>query len=247
MPMGQNGKRLLLFGDNSYSKKLQRLFGSSIVGYWPMWESSGSVSADISGRGHNGAYTGVDLNQPGIGDRRTCPLFDGVNDYNNIYSAGLNTDMNKDEGTIASWCKVAGAGVWTDATARHFATFEIDGANVIRLRRGATNNAIECGRVVGGVNKNVTDTGLAGTLAWFHVAMTWSVSANELKAYINGSQVGSTQTTIPTLVGGLAPTLTCLGSRNQTPLNPWSGYLAHAILLNRPATAAEVLAMSRVP
>ncbi|MFV1969356.1 MAG: hypothetical protein ACC628_28375, partial [Pirellulaceae bacterium] len=59
-----------------------------------MWEASGSISDDLSPQGNDGAYTGVTLGQPGIGDGRTCPLFDGANDYNNIYSAALNTDFD---------------------------------------------------------------------------------------------------------------------------------------------------------
>jgi len=66
---------------------------SSLVGFWPQNEKSGLVSLDHSGLGYHGAYQGVDLGQAGVpGMGMTCPFYDGVNDYNNIYTAGLAND-----------------------------------------------------------------------------------------------------------------------------------------------------------
>ena len=66
---------------------------SSLVGFWPQNEKSGLVSIDHSGLGHHGAYQGVDLGRAGVpGMGMTSPFYDGVNDFNNIYSAGLAND-----------------------------------------------------------------------------------------------------------------------------------------------------------
>ena len=66
---------------------------SSLIGFWPQNELSGGVSIDHSGLGHDGAYTGVTLGQAGVpGMGMTSPLFDGANDFNNIYSADLAND-----------------------------------------------------------------------------------------------------------------------------------------------------------
>ena len=66
---------------------------SSLIGFWPQNELSGGVSIDHSGLGHDGAYTGVTLGQPGVpGMGMTSPFYDGANDFNNIYSAGLAND-----------------------------------------------------------------------------------------------------------------------------------------------------------
>ena len=119
-----------------YYKKVLSLAGSSINGYWPMWEGSGSVSEDISSQGNTGAYTGVELGQAGIGDGRSCPLFDGTNDFNNVYSAGLDADFSNAEGTLAICGKVSAAGVWTDAAIRNLFSLAADGANFIEMRKG---------------------------------------------------------------------------------------------------------------
>ncbi|MCK4788393.1 MAG: hypothetical protein KAV87_31930 [Desulfobacteraceae bacterium] len=66
---------------------------SSLVGFWPQNEKSGLVSIDHSGLGHHGAYQGVDLGRAGVpGMGMTSPFYDGVNDFNNIYGAGLAND-----------------------------------------------------------------------------------------------------------------------------------------------------------
>src|SRR5260221_304319 len=52
----------------TYISKIIALFGSSLIGYWPLNEQSGSVAFDFSGKSRNGTHTAVTLAQPGIGD-----------------------------------------------------------------------------------------------------------------------------------------------------------------------------------
>lgn len=64
-----------------------------LIGFWPQNESGGAISFDLSGLGHDGAYTGVTLGQPGVpGMGMTSPFYDGAGDVNNVYSAGLVAD-----------------------------------------------------------------------------------------------------------------------------------------------------------
>lgn len=87
------GNRRALLGGISYIDKVLGIEPANLVGLWPQNESSGSVSLDKSVHRHHGAYTGVTLGQPGVpGMGYTSPLYDGANDYNNIYSAGLAND-----------------------------------------------------------------------------------------------------------------------------------------------------------
>src|SRR3990167_4218733 len=86
-----------------YYQRVLNVRPDKLVGYWPMWEPSGAVSYDLSGQGNNGAYTAVTLAQRGMGDGRTCPLFNGSNSMNNVYSAGLNSDFNNQELTLMLW------------------------------------------------------------------------------------------------------------------------------------------------
>ena len=101
--------------EEAYYEKVLGIQSANMLAYWPVWEASGAVADNIEGTAaRDGAYTGVDLGQPGIGDGNTCPWWDGANDYCNIYSTSLRDAFNGAEGTIACWAKVNSAAVWTD-------------------------------------------------------------------------------------------------------------------------------------
>ena len=75
-----------------YLRKIQSVRPENLVTLWPQNEPLGIVSTEIV-RQYNGAYTGVTLGQPGIpGTGLTSPLYDGINDFNNIHSAGFAND-----------------------------------------------------------------------------------------------------------------------------------------------------------
>lgn len=243
--LGGQHKGLQMLNDTqSYLQKVKALFGSSIVGFWPQNEQSGTVSKDISGRGHDGAYTGVTLGVPGIGDGSTATRFtSGGVSVNNIYSAGLNTDFNGREFTIGIWAKVSGAGVWTDGVVRYLSIFFIDASNRIFLRRAATNGEIDLFYIAGGTSKVVAITGKSNT-DWMYIVLTGSLSNNRLRGYFNGVQFGTDVTGVGTWSNGaLNSTQTCIGasSTSDTTSN-WSGDLAIVPVLNREATPQEVAA-----
>ena len=238
MGLLRRSKRVLLF-EGGYQQKLKDLFGSSIIGYWPGNEPSGSIAYDLSGRGFHGAYTGVTLGQPGIGDGLTCPLYDGIGDYNNVYSEGLNSAFNNAEGTIAIWAKVSGVGVWTDATARGAISIGADGNNRVRITRTTTNNQMSLVYAANAAFETVNVT--VSSLDWMHFVLTWSVSADQVKAYYNGGQTGSTLGTLGVWAGAIAATHCVIGA-SFTTSQYWDGYAAHGFILNRAATPAEVAA-----
>ncbi len=66
---------------------------SSLIGFWPQNELAGGVSIDHSGLGHDGAYTGVDLGQPGVpGMGMSSAGYGGATSFNNIHTAGFAND-----------------------------------------------------------------------------------------------------------------------------------------------------------
>ena len=230
--------------DVQYFQHLKRLFGTALIGYWPLDEAAGaSTVTDYSGQANDGTPSNVTFGQAGIGDGRTAASFNGTTSYCNIYSAGLNSDFNTAAGTMALWVKVSGAGVWTDNITRRIFRILTDGNNAAQLFKTDTN-VLRFNYDAGGVGELVdyTHTGLN----WFHIALTWDVSGGgEMKAYFNGAQTGSTQTGLGTWVGALTNTTCCIGSGNITPTECWSGNLAHAVLLNQVATAQEVGELAR--
>src|SRR3972149_4677456 len=72
----------------TYAEKVLATEPSNLLAYFICGEASGTVMQEEKNN-YDGAYTGVTLGQTGIGDGNTCPLFDGANDYGNLYTAGL--------------------------------------------------------------------------------------------------------------------------------------------------------------
>jgi hypothetical protein len=220
-----------------YTNKIRSL---GPIAYWPMAESSGSVALDGSGNGRNGAYTGVTLGAAGIGDGRTAASFDGATSYNNVYSASLAAAFNGQEGTIMLWAKVSAAGVWTDTIARRLIYLAVDANNRVSLVKSNTNNEVDYLYVAGGVTKTGGVTSFSPT-TYFHVAMTWSKAADQVKFYVGGAQSGATATGLGVFAGSLAAVTTLVGAISQAPANVWGGALAHGAIFARALSAPEIL------
>lgn len=225
----------------NYFHKLRDMRPANQLVYFPQWEGAGAVSFDQY-NAWNGAYVGVTLRQTGIGDGETCPLFDGVNDYNNIWTAGLQGAFNGAEGTCLAWARVFNAGVWTDGTPRYALQLRVNANNRIIMQRSVVNNRLSWFYIAGGVVEQIDLNGL-NTTGWFHIALTWSASTGtgEARAYYNGVQTGLTQVALGAWAGNVANGRVNIGCDDTAgPTNAWHGYLAHAAVLDTPLTPDEI-------
>lgn len=193
----------------------------------------------------DGTHVGVTLGQPGIGDGRTCPFYDGATDYTNIYSAALAAAFNGAEGTALIWAKVADAGVWTDGVARRLVNLEVNGSNYMILHK-PSNNTLQAIYRAGAVSKSVSVGSLGARLGFISLGMTVSAAADEARVFIDGAQTGSTQTGLGAWAGTLFSWATVIGAANATPTLGWHGWLGHAALWSKALTPAQVAALSVV-
>lgn len=105
-----------------YSDKVRSIFGTSLIAYWPLWETSGSVAYDISGNARNGAYSGI--------------TFPGVEMLTN---GGFETDGAGGADVFAGWTETAGDG----AIAKTTTAGEFNGgAAAAKLTTGASVNTL---------------------------------------------------------------------------------------------------------
>ena len=221
----------------AYTKKVQ---SSGPISYWAMAEASGSVALDSSGNGRTGAYTAVTLGAAGIGDGRTAASFDGATSFNNIYTASFDAAWTGGEFTIAGWAKVSAAGVWTDAANRAIIRIRRSGSgDRIDLLKSSTNNEVDYIYVASGVTKSVV-LGSFSPTTYFHIAVTVSAGADQMKAYINGAQTGATQNGLGAWGGVLDATQTCVGAVSTVPATVFSGTLAHIAVWNSALSAAAI-------
>ena len=167
----------LMPGGVSYD---QKVLGYGPIAYWPLWELSGTTAQCLVNPAQNGTYSGVTLGQEGIGDGGQAPLFDGANDYVDIYSAALAAIFPYDEGSFCGWMKVFNVGVWSDGAVRIFisAAAALGGAAfmVNFYRRGVVNN-VTYFRDDGADNQVLQHVVVAPVTDWQHFALTWSVTS----------------------------------------------------------------------
>ena len=224
------------FKRTPYWKKVRRIALANQIGYWIGGEPSGSVGLDNSPEGNDSAYTSVTLGQAGIGDGRSCPLYDGSASFNNIFSAALDADFNGAEGSLAVWSRVRNVGVWTDGSVRAFVHIRTDASNLLYIVKSG-NNTVQYAYIAGGVTESqdltISDTG------WNVYSMSWSALADEVRYYHNGTVVGLTDTGLGTYNGGLNSAQCNIGARFTTPTWVFDGRIAHAALWTTPLTAAQ--------
>ena len=218
----------------------------SPIAYWPLKESGGSVAYDISGNSRNGSYTGVTLGQTGIGDGNTAPLFDGTNDYVNIYSAGFAGAFSGAAGTVSYWAKVYDVGTWDNATISHHFTIYSDADNMVRCYKNNVANQVRWYYYANTASENYIGTPGPST-AWIHYAISWSKAANDITYYIAGTE-DSDDAGLDTWDGvGLDSDRTLIGAYDSSPLtNPFYGYIAHFAVFNSQLTPANVAILAAV-
>ncbi|KKN49198.1 hypothetical protein LCGC14_0645390 [marine sediment metagenome] len=218
----------------SYSDKVNNY---SPIAYWPLWEAGGGIAEDISGNDFDGVYINVTLGQLGIGDGRTCPLFDGSNGNVDMDIPGLRAAFDGQEGTWIVWAKVYDSGVWTDGLDRYFLRFRDDASNLLQIRKKTTNNSTRSEYKAAGVTE-INDKSSLTTTDWMCWGMTWSKTADEVKLYLDGSQVIPTRTILGTFVGPIV--IATLG------LAQWYGYLAHCVVWDTPLAPTTMAALAVV-
>jgi hypothetical protein len=214
--------------------------------YYPMDEASGANAINYGSLGSaNGAYTGVTLGQPGPVAGQTCPLFDGVVDFNNFKTAAFDGAYGGTEFSISLWLKMYDVGVWTDGELRHaVAIVGGTGTNRILIMKSVANNQLDFQYLAGGVAKTVSFTSIS-TINWFHVGLTVDSGVDEMKAYLNGSQSGATVTGLGVWGGGNL-NYTLIGARTTAGLQPANGWMAHFAYFTEAKNDAAMLDLATV-
>jgi hypothetical protein len=229
-------------GEDAYYRTILNTQPASLIALWRLSETSGAVANDSSPENNDGAYTGVALANAAGPDGVAVPYFDGANDYVDLHSAGLAADFNGAAGTLAIWVDANIA--WADSNARIFTILLADTNNFLFIDKSAANTVLFSYKS-GGTAKTVTLVPVTPA-SWFHVALTWDKANDELKAYYNGAQTGTTQTGLGVWAGALSSNQCLIGANTKTPTFVWDGWIGPTSLWKAVLTPAEILALSTV-
>jgi hypothetical protein len=222
-----------------YRQRVLNVDRGNLIAYWPLDETAGVTANDISERGHDGIYDGPTLNNAAGPDGYGAPLFDGVNDSVNVYSAGLRAAWNGAAGTVIAWCKVLNVGVWTDGINRYAVYFSADGNNHISVKKNNTNNRFEFIRNGSGTLNNGRHEGMT-TTDWFFSAITWS-EANDINHYYTDLDWTDTDNGLGVWAGVLNNNATRIGRPTPVSANAWSGWLAHVMIWDTPLSTDQLM------
>ena len=231
------------FDRPTYAARLIGIDAANLIRYWKLNEAAGTTGAgsvlDYSGLGGHATPTGVTFGSVGIGDGQTGATFDGSTSRVNVYSAALNSAFDPNEFTLSAWALVSN---WTSAEIKYI--MYIAGTHGAGIYQNAATGQLSFLYNTTSA-KSISPTGLSYA-SWFHVALTVSKAADEMKAYINGSQVGTTLTGLGAWSGALSSNNCLVGAAWAIPLNVWNGRIAHAAIWKTPLSAANILKLATV-
>jgi hypothetical protein len=89
-----------------------------------------------------------------------------------------------------------------------------------------------------------TESGQTST-GWLHMAITWDKIQDEVKFYLDGVQVGTTQSSLGSWSGSLASDKCVIGAQDNSGAAVWYGYLAHVALWDKALSGKQVLWVSK--
>lgn len=228
----------------NYKSRVLGTEPTNLIQYLILNQTSGSTAVDSSPEGNDGTYSGATLANATGPDGRPVPLFDGVNDHVNVYSAGFDSDWNGQEFTVSLWGKVLNAAVWTDGTIKLMINLHVDADNKFFILKSNVSNEITVQYTASAVDKIINIS--ISTINWFNIIVTVSLASDEMKIFLNGIQQGATITTLGTWIGNLDSSNTVLAAFNTAGIFSWSGWLANIPIWNKTVSAPSIPNLSKI-
>lgn len=228
-----------------YRDQVIGLFGTSLLAYWPLDETSGNTAINYGtlGAGANGTY-GAAAAAPTLASLAfpfggQCPLFDG-GDYVNIATAALVSGFSKLEGSLLAWFYVRNAKAY--GTMMRLAGDNPASISVSQPGNTTGNSVFQYNNGTGvSLTRNYAST--PGN--WYLVAINWTKTGNAVTAWMNAVQLGETVAMSSDWTTAIYNPRCVIGAADATGGDAFDGYVAHVCLLNRPATEAEMTAMKQ--
>jgi hypothetical protein len=208
-----------------HERRVLSVLPANLIGYWPMQELSGTTATDVSGNSRNGAYGNVTLGAAGLTGRGRAVSYNGSTSKCSIYSTPLRDAFDPTKGGVCVWAGPDSADVWTDTVARYLVRLYADNNNQIQIYSNGEGRLMLTHRA-GEVSQ--TYSVYVNSAAPLSAGLTWDTAADEVRAYINGVQVGQTLSGLGTWAGTIS--IATIGCGNTTPISVWSGRIAHACL-----------------
>ncbi|MBU0980310.1 MAG: hypothetical protein KJ709_05865 [Nanoarchaeota archaeon] len=208
----------------------------SLVGYWSMDQHNSSGVHDNSSYGNAGRFSGgLSTSNITTGKYGKGLTFDGVDDWVEIDT--INDDVNVNAGTIEGWGRMAN---YASGVYETFVALYADNSNRIFIEK-YTDDEMEFYHIAGGTADHI-NIDVSSYSGWHHWVMTWDTSADELKAYIDGVQVGTTQTGLGTFSGTPVDSAIGVQAEDEQPAwdEFWNGAIDEVRIYSRALSQEEI-------
>lgn len=244
MDLLKSGGVIPVFEDEAVTPYIDIVNGvesANLIAHWPIKELSGTNIDNAEGTAARDAtLSGVTLDSADgpFGEER-AGLWDGLNDYIDIFTSSFDTAFDGSEMSVSLWFKVSGASVWTDGSYRMMIRIRVSGNNNLLIRKHTNNNRFDFFYRADATTEqqnvgSFTDTG------WNHIVITASDADDEVKYYLNGSQTGSTDTGVGSWSGSLDSATCAIGATGTSPSQVWDGYLMYVAIWDKALSAANI-------
>lgn len=227
----------------SYAEILRDDYGADEI--WPLVDiASGTTIPAFVNSARNGTLTGWDLQNAAAPVPGTlAPYSDGANDYGNIYTSNGTTGLvdiwNGQLFSMFIW----GLPVWASGTVRRIIDIRASSSNLLLFGKNDAVGTVQYLYRANNVTKTINFSSESPS-GWHSFGMSVSLGADEFKAFFDGAQAGTTQTSLGTWSGTPASTQTNIGSSPTVPTNVWNGHVAYcAMIFGSIWTPAQFLAM----
>lgn len=174
------------------------------AGYKAVWhlEQTGNGSLDEfldstgnANHGQGGAGAANNTPVPTAGVVANAQGFDGAGDF--IAIPKVEDDFDVDLGTVSAWFTVEPSG------SRVIVELRTDNNNHLSLWWNGSTRTFRLLRRATGVEVLAETAAVTDDGAWHLATLTWDKLADELKGYIDGAQIGTTQTGLLNWIGAL--------------------------------------------
>jgi hypothetical protein len=218
---------------------------STLVGYWPFNMATGTTTADRSGNGSAGTWSGTAAGTNGYWTSGKmgpyAGYFNGSNDYVDL--GGSSTIDVVKPMTVLAWVTFTGTfsssiypRIVSNLTSSNYNGFEM----LLNANSGAHANQFYCQTGSAGSLANTFGTATVAPAlgVWYLVACTVS-SSGTMTSWVNGASNG----TISSVVIGSSSAHVNIGRWSGASSNYWTGNIQGVRIYNRALSQAEIQAI----
>jgi len=189
---------------------------------------------DASGSGHNGTVYNASLTTDRLGNANSAYSFNGTNTRIEIPD---HADFHPTDITIAGWFNIVGSNgqQWQALISKTLGTTQYNSFVPVYDFSNSQIGTFICNNG----NCATVFSPLSINTGWFHYAITFDDAANQLKLYINGTLVNTTNTSLNLFYDNSPLTIGCEYNDNIQTFFV-NGKIDEVMIFNRSLTAAEI-------